>query len=145
MRKTKIVCTIGPASENEETLRGLCEAGMNVARLNFSHSTHEEHQRRIDLIKKVREELDEVEAAIAAGNAEATAEEIGDLLLSVASLSRFTKVDAERALSDAVDKFIHRFSAVEKAATTFGASLADMSVEEREKLWQNVKKINKNC
>ena len=97
------------------------------------------------VLSKVREELDEVESAIAAGNAEATAEEIGDLLLSVASLSRFTKVDAERALSDAVDKFICRFSAVEKAATALGASLADMSVEEREKLWQNFKKINKNC
>ena len=57
MRKTKIVCTIGPASENEETLKGLCVAGMNVARLNFSHSTYEEHQRRIDTIKKVRSEL----------------------------------------------------------------------------------------
>ncbi len=58
MRKTKIVCTIGPASENEETIAGLCKAGMNVARLNFSHNTHADHQRRIDLIKKVREELD---------------------------------------------------------------------------------------
>ncbi|MBE6654554.1 MAG: pyruvate kinase [Ruminococcaceae bacterium] len=57
MRKTKIVCTIGPASENEETIAGLCKAGMNVARLNFSHNTHADHQRRIDLIKKVREEL----------------------------------------------------------------------------------------
>ena len=58
MRKTKIVCTIGPASENEETLRALCLAGMNVARLNFSHGTHEEHLKRINLIKKVREDLD---------------------------------------------------------------------------------------
>lgn len=57
MRKTKIVCTIGPASETEEIMTGLCKAGMNVARLNFSHSTHDEHQRRIDLIKKVRSEL----------------------------------------------------------------------------------------
>ena len=58
MRKTKIVCTIGPASENEEVLRGLCLAGMNVARLNFSHGTHEEHKARLDLIKKVREDLE---------------------------------------------------------------------------------------
>lgn len=58
MRKTKIICTIGPASENEETLIQMCEAGMNVARLNFSHGTYEEHQRKIDLIKSVREKLD---------------------------------------------------------------------------------------
>lgn len=57
MRKTKIVCTIGPASESEEKLRELMLAGMNVARLNFSHGTHEEHKVRIDRIKKVREEL----------------------------------------------------------------------------------------
>lgn len=57
MRKTKIVCTIGPASESEEQLRALMLAGMNVARLNFSHGTHEEHKVRIDRIKKVREEL----------------------------------------------------------------------------------------
>ena len=57
MRKTKIVCTIGPASETEEVLRGLCLAGMNVARLNFSHSTYADHQRRIDLVKKVRDDL----------------------------------------------------------------------------------------
>ena len=57
MRKTKIVCSIGPASESEEVLRGLCLAGMNVARLNFSHGTYEEHQKRIDMIKKVRKDL----------------------------------------------------------------------------------------
>lgn len=57
MRKTKIVCTLGPASASEETVIGLCKAGMNVARLNFSHNTHEDHQKRIDLVKKVRSEL----------------------------------------------------------------------------------------
>lgn len=58
MRKTKIVCTIGPASESEEMLKKLCLAGMNVARLNFSHGTHEEHLKRIETIKKVRAELE---------------------------------------------------------------------------------------
>ena len=57
MRKTKIICTIGPACDNEETLTALCQAGMNVARLNFSHGTQEEHLRRINLIKQVREKL----------------------------------------------------------------------------------------
>ena len=57
MRKTKIVCTIGPASESEEMLRALCSAGMNVARLNFSHGTHDEHLRRIEMIRKVRSDM----------------------------------------------------------------------------------------
>ena len=57
MRKTKLICTIGPASENEETLTRMFEAGMNVARLNFYHGSHEEHQKKIDLIKKVREKM----------------------------------------------------------------------------------------
>lgn len=58
MRKTKIICTIGPASENEKVLTQMCKVGMNVARLNFSHGSHEEHQKKIDLIKKVREKLE---------------------------------------------------------------------------------------
>lgn len=58
MRKTKIICTIGPACDNEETLVKMCRAGMNVARLNFSHGTHEEHLEKINLIKRVREKLE---------------------------------------------------------------------------------------
>ena len=57
MRKTKIICTIGPASEDEEILTKMCLAGMNVARFNFSHGTHEEHHRKIETIKRVREKL----------------------------------------------------------------------------------------
>lgn len=57
MRKTKIICTIGPACEEITVLCEMCLAGMNVARLNFSHGTHEEHQKKIDAVKKVRERL----------------------------------------------------------------------------------------
>ena len=57
MRKTKIVCTIGPACDNEDTLTQMCMAGMNVARLNFSHGSHEEHLKKIELIKRVRKQL----------------------------------------------------------------------------------------
>ena len=57
MRKTKIVCTIGPSSEKPEVFREMCLNGLNVARLNFSHGTHEEHQAKINMIKAVREEL----------------------------------------------------------------------------------------
>ncbi len=55
MRKTKIICTIGPASESLEMLTALIEAGMDVARLNFSHGNHEEHRARIQTIKQARE------------------------------------------------------------------------------------------
>ncbi len=57
MRKTKIVCTIGPSSENEMKFKELVLNGLNVARLNFSHGTHAEHKAKIDVIKNVREEL----------------------------------------------------------------------------------------
>jgi pyruvate kinase len=57
IRKTKIVCTIGPASESPEMMRKLILGGMNVARLNFSHGTHEEHAARVNNLKKLRSEL----------------------------------------------------------------------------------------
>lgn len=57
MRKTKIICTIGPSSERKDVLRELILAGMNVARLNFSHGTHEEHEKRIIAIREVEKEL----------------------------------------------------------------------------------------
>lgn len=57
MKRTKIVCTIGPASEKEEILKELMLAGMNVARFNFSHGNHEEHKRKHDLVKKLNKEL----------------------------------------------------------------------------------------
>ena len=58
MRKTKIVATIGPASSDPGVFSAMCRAGVNVARLNFSHGTHEEQLAKIHMIKKVREELD---------------------------------------------------------------------------------------
>lgn len=57
MRKTKIICTIGPASQGEDKVRELMKAGMNVARLNFSHGTHAEQKSKFDTICKVREEM----------------------------------------------------------------------------------------
>ncbi|NLJ95405.1 MAG: pyruvate kinase [Clostridiaceae bacterium] len=57
MRKTKIICTIGPATSDEKILREMILSGMNVARLNFSHGTHEDHLVLVNLIKKVRKEL----------------------------------------------------------------------------------------
>ncbi len=57
LKRTKIVCTLGPASQNEEILTQLVENGLNVCRMNFSHGSHEEHKGRMDLVKKVRENL----------------------------------------------------------------------------------------
>ena len=60
MRKTKIVCTIGPASETPELLEALINAGMNVARLNFSHGSHEEHALRIKRIREAAEKTGKI-------------------------------------------------------------------------------------
>ena len=57
MRKTKIVCTLGPATDKEGVLREMMLSGMNVARFNFSHGSHAEHQKRLDTLKALREEL----------------------------------------------------------------------------------------
>lgn len=57
MRKTKIICTLGPASDSDDILRKLIRNGMDVARINFSHGDHEQHKKRVDNFKKIREEL----------------------------------------------------------------------------------------
>jgi pyruvate kinase len=57
MRRTKIVCTLGPAVDNAQVLTKICAAGMNVARFNFSHGDYAEQQKRIDLFKSIRDEL----------------------------------------------------------------------------------------
>lgn len=56
MRKTKIICTLGPATDNDEVLKELVESGMDVARFNFSHGDHKIHEKRMKMIKKLREE-----------------------------------------------------------------------------------------
>ncbi len=57
MRKTKIVCTLGPASSSEEKIRELIEAGMNVARFNFSHGSHESHLQTFGIVDRLRREM----------------------------------------------------------------------------------------
>ena len=64
MRKTKIICTLGPSTDNEETMRQLMEAGMNVARFNFSHADYEEHSNRLKMLKRLRNELELPVAAL---------------------------------------------------------------------------------
>lgn len=58
LRRTKIVCTLGPATDDPGVLEAVMKAGMNVARFNFSHGSHEEHKKRMDMVKELREKLD---------------------------------------------------------------------------------------
>lgn len=64
MRKTKIVCTLGPATDLDDNLRSLIKEGMNVARFNFSHGSHEEHEKKLNKLKEAREELHSYVAAL---------------------------------------------------------------------------------
>ena len=57
MRKTKIICTLGPSTDDPAVLRQLMLSGMDVARVNMSHQNHDSHRRRIEMVKKLREEL----------------------------------------------------------------------------------------
>jgi pyruvate kinase len=75
--RTKIVCTLGPASDNRETLRSLMEAGLSVARLNFSHGTHEQHAATVALVRSTAEELGRPVAIL--GDLQGPRIRIGDL------------------------------------------------------------------
>ena len=56
-RRVKIVCTMGPATASPERMLGLVEAGMDVARMNFSHGSHEDHQKRYDIVRSIEQEI----------------------------------------------------------------------------------------
>ena len=64
MKKTKMVCTVGPASESEEILTKIMEAGMNASRHNFSHGDHAEHKGRIEMVRKIAKKLNREVAII---------------------------------------------------------------------------------
>jgi MazG family protein len=92
------------------------------------------------VLDKVREEQRELEAAIASGDRTAIEHELGDVLLTLASLGRHLDVSAEMALRGANDRFVARAQRAEKAAAARGVALADVSPEERERLWDLAKK-----
>ena len=60
MKKTKIICTLGPATDEETTLLQMIQAGMDIARLNFSHGNREEHRRRIAMVRRAGEKMEEM-------------------------------------------------------------------------------------
>ena len=92
------------------------------------------------VMEKVREEIDELQQAVAAGESEHAREELGDLLFSVAQLSRHLDVDPEAALRDAGGKFERRFRHVEAILAEDGRSAADASMVELETLWARAKR-----
>jgi MazG family protein len=92
------------------------------------------------VIAKIREEVAEVEAEIAAGDSAKIEEEIGDLLFSVVNLARKLKVDGETALQAATDKFSTRFRKVEALARERGIALDKLSLAELDVLWDEVKR-----
>jgi nucleoside triphosphate diphosphatase len=94
-----------------------------------------------DVLAKVREEMDELEGALAANDSEAAAHELGDMLLALANAPRFIGHDAEETLNRACEKFIRRFKGVERIASARGLDLTQMTASELESLWQEAKRL----
>jgi len=92
------------------------------------------------VLEKLREETAEMQAALDAGDCTACAEEIGDLLFTVAQIARFAGVEPEEALTRATDKFVARFTAVEAAAAADGKNLGEMNDADKDIYWQKAKK-----
>jgi nucleoside triphosphate diphosphatase len=95
-----------------------------------------------DVLAKVREEMDEVEGALAAGDRSSAAGELGDMLLALANAPRFIGYDAEETLDCACEKFIRRFKRVEQIASARGLDLARVTARESESLWQEAKRLD---
>lgn len=94
-------------------------------------------------LAKIPEEAQEVREAIAAGDADHIAEELGDLLFAVVNTARFAGVDAEDALQRATNKFINRFAKTEQLAIARGIDMPSTPIEELDKLWDEVKSQEK--
>ena len=90
--------------------------------------------------EKVEEEMQELREAIAGGSQEKTEEEFGDLVFSLINYARFLQVDAENALDRTNKKFIHRFTSMEQIALESGRQLNEMSLEEMDAIWNQIKK-----
>jgi len=95
-----------------------------------------------DVWKKVEEEVGELKVAIKTNQQQDIEEEFGDVLFSLINYARFLKIDAESALEKTNQKFIKRFKSIESIASERGKSLSDMSLEEMDEIWNEVKKQN---
>jgi len=104
-----------------------------ISRLGFEWSKKEE------ILSKIEEELKELKKSLKSKNSKKTEEELGDLFLILVTLARKLKKDPELALRRAIDKFVARFSRMEKEVTRRGKKISDLSLAELEKLWQKIK------
>jgi MazG family protein len=93
--------------------------------------------------QKVEEELEELKKAVSSGDKTRSGEEMGDLFLSLVNLSRFLNVEAEDALSGAVERFLRRFAYVEKKIQQRGRTLSEASLEEMDGFWEEAKKAER--
>jgi tetrapyrrole methylase family protein/MazG family protein len=93
-----------------------------------------------DIVKKLREETDELEAAVRHNDREQIQHEVGDLFFSVVNIARFLKLDPDNALNRSTSKFVDRFTAMERLIQADGRKLADMSLEEMDEYWERVKR-----
>jgi len=98
-----------------------------------------------DVMAKVREELDELGADLAAGNPDGMREELGDLLFSIVNLGRFHGINAEEALQTTIDKFKRRFGEIEKRIKEQGRRLTDCSLADMDAHWDAVKREEQNA
>jgi tetrapyrrole methylase family protein/MazG family protein len=93
--------------------------------------------------QKVEEEMEELKAAVSSRDKTRSRDEMGDLFLSLVNLSRFLNVEAEDALSGAVERFLRRFAYVEKKIQERGRTLSDASLEEMDGFWEEAKKAER--
>ncbi len=126
---------------------GLGETGRGLPALMRAEKLGEKARRKgmdwqdvREVLKKVREELDEAEAALAEGDHDAVASEIGDMMLALANAPRFIGHNAEETLRRACDKFVGRFEAVDRLASSRNLDLKQMSPADLEALWQEAKR-----
>ncbi|MDE3235910.1 MAG: nucleoside triphosphate pyrophosphohydrolase [Bacteroidota bacterium] len=103
-----------------------------------------EWENKEDVWKKVEEEIGELQEAIVLKDQNHVEEEFGDVLFSLINYARFLQVDAEGVLEKTNKKFIHRFEQMESAARKAGKNLTDLSLEEMDAIWNEVKKENRN-
>jgi len=98
-----------------------------------------EWSKKEEILAKIEEELQELKKSLKSKNSKKTEEELGDLFLILVTLSRKLKKDPELALRRAIDKFINRFSRMEKEVSRGGKKISDLKLKDLERLWEKIK------